>query len=111
MADTALGELENRSDLCLVRVSNAVSARALLRDLGIDLVLVCPDDSRPLGTIVDETRALQAGIPVLALCSDDVELTSDRGARLLGFLRLPVLPDVLNRSVDIALGLRSATAH
>jgi hypothetical protein len=99
--------LERRTDLCLLRVSTLDAARIALQDVAVDLVVVAP---------VTEAETLAAVLQsVKDLCPRTLVLTLGSGARLshgrtpptLAHLRASISPEILNRIVDIALGLRT----
>jgi len=108
--DDLLATLVRRTDLCLFRVTSLSAAAVTLRDLGVSLVLVCPEtESASVTAILEETEELRPGTPVLALRPRSGETPSAWKGRTIGVLRCPILPEVLSRTVDVALGLsRSA---
>ena len=109
--DDLLQTLVDRTDLCLLRVTNLNAAELALRDVAVSLVLVCPEtDPEAVTAILDRTEELRPGTPVLAFqpASGDPPLAW-RG-RIIGVLRAPILPDVLSRTVDVALGLSGLPA-
>jgi hypothetical protein len=93
--DELLEPLLRRPDLGLLRVATLDAARIALRDVAVKLVLVCPEtDVAAIASILDLSEALRPGTPVLLL-----------RARTIAVLRCPVFPEVLSRTVDVALGL------
>ena len=104
--DDLLETLVKRSDLVLLRVTDINGAEVALRDVAVSLVLVCPETEPALVTaILDRTDQLRPGTPVLALRPrGDSALPSWKG-RTIGVLRCPILPDVLSRTVDVALNM------
>ena len=104
--DDLLTELMKRRDLHLLRVATVEAAVVALRDLDVSLVLVCaetPVDS--IGALLGQIELLRPGIPVLAVRERSGEEPVAWRTRAVGVLRLPVLPDLLSRTVDVALGL------
>lgn len=95
-----------RVDLCLVRVATAAAAEIVLRDIAVRLVLVCPDTPADAVTaILDRANELRPGTSVLALRDRNGEPPLSWRGRTIAVLRAPVLPAVLDRTVDVALGL------
>jgi hypothetical protein len=95
-----------RPDLCLVRVATLAAAEIVLRDVAVKLVVVCPDTPGDAVTaILDGTNELRPGTPVLALRDRNGEHPLSWRGRTIAVLRVPVLPAVLDRTVDVALGL------
>jgi hypothetical protein len=69
---------------------------------------VCPETEAAWVTaILDKTDQLRPGTPVLALRPRSADSSPAWKGRTIGVLRCPILPDVLSRTVDVALGLRS----
>ena len=65
--DDLLGTLVDRTDLCLLRVTNLNAAERALRDVAVSLVLVCPEtDPEAVTAVLDSTEELRPGTPVLA---------------------------------------------
>jgi hypothetical protein len=106
--DDLLDPLVKRTDLCLLRVTNLNAAEIALRDVAVTLVLVCPETAAEAVTaILNKTAHLRPGTPVLALRPRGSESLPAWKGRTIGVLRCPILPDVLSRTVDVALGLRA----
>ncbi|HVV48040.1 MAG TPA: hypothetical protein VHO06_00110 [Polyangia bacterium] len=104
--DDLLDPLVKRADLILLRVTDINAAELALRDVAVSLVLVCPETEVACVTaVLDRIDRLRPRTPVLALRPRSGEpLTAWKG-RTIGVLRCPVLPEVLSRTVDVALGL------
>jgi hypothetical protein len=103
--DDLLAVVARRPDLHLLRVATLDTAAVALRDLSVALVLVCPET--PLA-IVEQLMTLAARarprIPLIALRARNApDLPSAN--RTVAVLRGPVLPEVLSRTIDVALGL------
>jgi len=110
--DDLLEPLLKRMDLCLLRVASLNAAEVALRDVAVSLVLVCPEtDSGEVTAILDKTDELRPGTPVLALRPRSGEHPPVWKGRMVGILRYPMLPDVLSRTVDVALGLGGLPAR
>jgi hypothetical protein len=99
--------LELRTDLCLLRVSTVGAARVALQDVAVDLVVIGPvTDPETLSAIVQSVQDLHPRTPVLALGAES-HLAQGRASPTLACLRGSVSPEILNRTVDVALGLRT----
>jgi hypothetical protein len=104
--DDLLESLVKRPDLVLLRVTDLNAAELALRDVAVSLVLVCPEtEAAWVSALLDKTDQLRPGTPVLALRPRSGDSLPAWKGRTIGVLRLPILPDVLSRTVDVALGL------
>jgi DNA-binding NtrC family response regulator len=109
--DDLLETLVRRSDLCLLRVTNLSAAEIALRDVAVSLVLICPEtETASVTAVLEKTEHLRPGTPVLALRPRSGEALPAWKGRTIGILRSPILPDLLSRTVDVALGLRTQPA-
>jgi hypothetical protein len=109
--DDLIDPLHLRADLCLLRVATLAAAEVALRDVGVSLAIVCPETSAGVVTaLLDAVAELRPGMPVLAIRARSGEPLPSWKARAVGVLRSPVVPDVLSRTVDVALGLRRKAA-
>jgi hypothetical protein len=106
--DELLRDLERRSDLCLLRVASISAARVVLQEVAVDLVLVgATADTEVFSTLLHDAQDLHPRTPILAVSSNETHLPQGGASPTLALLRSPVLPEVLNRTVDVALGLRA----
>jgi hypothetical protein len=104
--DDLLADLIKRRDLHLLRVATVGAAVVALRDLLVRLVIVCAETSNEsVGALLEQVDVLRPGIPVLAVRDREAEESAGWRTRGVGILRSPVLPEVLSRTVDVALGL------
>jgi hypothetical protein len=104
--DDLLAALVRRVDLCLLRVTDLKAAQVALRDVAVKLVLVCPEtEASTVTAVLNMTEKLRPGTPVLALRARDDTALPVWKDWTIGVLRCPVLPEVLSRTVDVALGL------
>jgi hypothetical protein len=107
--DDLLTELAVRPDLHLLRVMTVAAAVVALRDLEIRLVLTCTETAvEAIDELLQQVDRLRPGIPILALRERSGEVSARWKARGVGVLRAPLLPGVLSRTVDVALGLVEA---
>jgi hypothetical protein len=99
--------LERRTDLCVLRVLTVEAARIALQDLAVDLVVVGPvAEADALSEVLESTKDLRPRTPVLAL--SEPRPSQGRTSPTLAHLRGSVSPEILNRTVDVALGLRAS---
>jgi hypothetical protein len=109
--DDLLAPLVERADLCLLRVVGLNAAEIALRDVAVSLVLVCPEtDVESVTAILDRTDELRRGTPMLVLRPRGAEHPSAWKGRTVAVLHGPILSDVLNRTVDVVLGLGAQPA-
>jgi hypothetical protein len=112
--DELLAPLLRRPDVCLLRVATIAAAGVALRDVAVSLAIVCPETSAEQVTaLLDQVAALRPGTPVLAIRDRHGDPLRSWKARAVGVLWNPVTPEVLSRTVDVALGLprRTPTAQ
>jgi hypothetical protein len=104
--DDLLADLMKRRDLHLLRVATVEAAEVALRDLVVSLVIVCSETSmESIAALLGRIDLFRPGIPVLAVREGKGEERAAWRTRAVGILRSPVLPEVLSRTVDVALGL------
>jgi hypothetical protein len=109
--DDLLEALVKRIDLCLLRVTNVGAAEIALRNVAVSLVLVCPEtEAAAVTAILDRTEELRPGTPTLVLRPRRSASFPAWKGRTTGVLRCPILPEMLSRTVDVALGLRGRPA-
>lgn len=104
--DELLNGLVKRPDLSLIRVASADAASLALRDIPIALTIACPETPADVVTqVIALVGRSRRGTPFLAVrARQSVEPNSWRTGGI-GILRCPLLPDVLSRTVDVALGI------
>jgi hypothetical protein len=103
--DDLLAALVRRRDLHLLRVVTVDAAAVALRDLGVSLVLVCPQTAvEAINALLGQIDRLCPGVPVLAVRERQGEESPTWKSRAVGVLRSPLSPEVLSRTVDVALG-------
>jgi hypothetical protein len=109
--DDLLATLIARSDLCILRVAGLNAAEIALRDVAVSLVIACPEtEAAAVTSVIDLAGRLRPGTPVLALRSRSDELAPSWKGPTVGVLHGPILPAVLSRTVDVALGLGQPAA-
>jgi len=104
--DVLLESLLKRYDLDLIRVTTTNAARVALHDVAVSVVIVCPETpATAVTSILDAIGHLGLKTPVIVLRIAGTELSADWKRRTFAILRCPILPRVLSRTLDIALGL------
>jgi hypothetical protein len=108
-SDELFADLDRRQDLCLLRVATAEAAARAIEQMPVALLVACPATpaaaiDAALATLV---RARQR-TPVLALRARRAPEPAAWKAQGVAVLRLPLLPGVLSRSVDVVLGMSGA---
>jgi hypothetical protein len=104
--DDLLAELVGRPHLHILRVVTVEAAAVALRDVEVALALICPETGvASVYALLDEIDRWRPGIPVLAVRARLGEDGAAWKARGVGILRAPLMPQVLSRTVDVALGL------
>jgi hypothetical protein len=106
-SDELFADLSQREDLCLLRVSNAAAAGITIREMPVALVIACPEiPAAAIESVLAELRGVRAGTPVLAIRSRGAAEPPGWRDRGVGVLRMPLLPGVLAKSVDVVLGMK-----
>lgn len=109
--DELLATLIDRRDLCVLRVAGLNAAEIALRDVAVSLVIVCPEtEAATVTSVIDLVCRLRPGTPVIALRSRSDDFSPTWMGPSVGVLQGPILPGVLSRTVDVALGLRQPPA-
>jgi hypothetical protein len=107
--DDLLAELVGRPDLHMLRVVTLEAAAVALRDVEVSLALVCPETPvLTINALLEQIDRLRPGTPVLAVRDRNGDESPSWKTRAVGVLRAPLLPGVLGRSIDVALGFSSA---
>jgi hypothetical protein len=109
-SDELFADLSRREDLTLLRVPNASAASVALGEMPVALVVACPEvEAATVDLLLARIAAVRPGTPVLAIRGRKAAEPSAWKARGVGVLRMPLLPGVLGRSVDVVLGMRGGT--
>ena len=104
--DDLLEPLVKRADLVLLRVTDPNAAELALRDVAVRLVLICSEtEPASVTAVLDKIDQLRPGTPVLVFRPRSGDSHPPWKGRTIGVLRGPILPEVLSRTVDVALGL------
>jgi hypothetical protein len=105
-ADRLLAPLLCRSELAILRVATPEAALIALRGVAASLVMVCPgNDTAVVKAILTMVAELRPTTPVLLLRGPDDDVPAGGRGRRFAVLRCPVSPLVLERTIDVALGL------
>jgi hypothetical protein len=105
--DDLFAELSRRADLTLLRVATAAAASLAIRELPVALVVACPDTATAeIESVLSYRDAVRPGTPVLAIRARQESTPGAWSGRGVAVLRMPLLPDVLSRSVDVVLGMK-----
>lgn len=105
--DDLFAELSGRADLTLLRVATAAAAGLAIRELPVALVVACPDAAtEEIESVLSLRDAVRPGTPVLAIRARQAATPGAWSGRGVAVLRMPLLPDVLSRSVDVVLGMK-----
>lgn len=108
--DDVFAELSRRADVTLLRVATAAAASVAIRELPVALVVACPDTAASeIESVLSFRDAVRPGTPVLAVRGRQESTPGGWSARGVAVLRMPLLPDVLSRSVDVVLGMKQGT--
>jgi hypothetical protein len=108
-SDDLFADLDGRDDLCLLRVATAQAAARAIEEMPVALLVACPET--PIASIDSAVESLgraRPGTPVLALRARRAPEPAAWRARGVAVLRLPLLPGVLSRSIDVVLGMSGA---
>jgi DNA-binding NtrC family response regulator len=103
------GALAARSDFRIVYAATIAEALHVLRDRTVALVIAAPElPAAAVTELLAAKERLRPELPVLIVRNRQAEEPPgwERGG--VGVLRRPLLPEALDRSVDVVLGLRSA---
>lgn len=106
-AEELVDDLSRREDLCLLRVATAAAANVALREMPVALVVACPEiPPATIDSVLAHLDEVRPGTPVLAVRTRQAEEPAAWRERGVGVLRMPLLPGVLSRSVDVVLDMR-----
>lgn len=107
--DELFAGLEGREDLCLLRVATASAAARAIEEMPVALLVACPETAAAsIDAAAASLERARPGTPVLALRARRAPEHAAWKARGVAVLRLPLLPGVLSRTIDVVLGMRGA---
>ena len=108
-SDDLFADLDGREDLCLLRVATAAAAARAIEEMPVALLVACPETpAASIDSAVATLERRRPGTPVLALRARQAPEPAAWKARGVAVLRLPLLPGVLSRSIDVVLGMSGA---
>ncbi len=106
-SDDLFADLSQREDLCLLRVATPAAANRTIAEMPVALVIACPETATPaIESVLAHLDQLRPGTPVLAIRTRQAQEPAAWSQRNLAVLRIPLLPGVLSRSVDVVLGMK-----
>ena len=100
------GALEARSEFRIVYVATLAEALKVLRERSVALLVAAPE--LPAAAVTDILAAkerVRPALPVLVIRERQAEAAPGWERPGVGVLRRPLLPEALDRSVDVVLGL------
>ncbi len=108
-SEELFADLDGREDLCLLRVATAQAAARAIEEMPVALLVACPETpASSVDAVVAALERARPGTPVIALRARQAPEPAAWKARGVAVLRLPLLPGVLSRSIDVVLGMRGA---
>ncbi len=108
-SDDLFADLDGREDLCLLRVATPAAAARAIEERPVALLVACPDTPvASIDAVVATLERKRPGTPVLALRARQAPEPGAWKSRGVAVLRLPLLPGVLSRSIDVVLGMSGA---
>jgi len=108
-SEDLFADLDGRDDLCLLRVATPAAAARAIEEMPVALLVACPETTvASLDAVVASLERRRPGAPVLALRARQAPEPAAWRARGVAVLRLPLLPGVLSRSIDVVLGMSGA---
>jgi hypothetical protein len=103
-------ELQGRKDLHILFAATTAEAEKALREHAVSVLIASEEVSTDwVNELLGAMEKIRPGLPLLVLRRRQAEEPSSWTERGVGVLRCPLLPEALGRSVDIVLGLRSAS--
>lgn len=106
-SEDLLADLSQREDLCLLRVATPAAANRALDEMPVALVIACHETATAaIESVLAHLRQARAGTPVLAIRTRQAQEPAAWSERNVAVLRMPLLPGVLSRSVDVVLGMK-----
>jgi len=108
-SDELFADLDGREDLWLLRVATPAAAARAIEEVPVAMLVACPETpAAAIDAVVASLERSRPGTPVLALRARRAPEPAAWKARGVAVLRLPLLPGVLSRSIDVVLGMSGA---
>jgi DNA-binding NtrC family response regulator len=106
--DELFGALEARADFRVRYAATVAEAIALLEEHAVALLIAAPELSVDAVTaLLASKERVRPALPVLVIRNRQAEEPAAWERHGVGVLRRPLLPEALDRSVDVVLGLRN----
>jgi hypothetical protein len=106
-SDALVADLARREDLCLLRVATAAAANHTIQEMPVALVIACPATPvQAIDAVLAQIAARRRGTPVIAVRHRKSPERAAWVAQGVAVLRMPLVPGVLSRSVDVVLGMQ-----
>ncbi len=106
-SDDLFADLSQREDLCLLRVATPAAANRTIEEMPVALVVACPEmTAAAIDSVLVHLDQARPGTPVLAIRTRQAQEPAAWSLRNVAVLRMPLLPGVLSRSVDVVLGMK-----
>lgn len=107
-SDALLADLSAREDLCLLRVATAAAANHTIQEMPVALVIACAaTPAQAIDAVLAHVEARRPGTPVIAIRDRKSPERAAWAAHGVAVLRMPLVPGVLSRSVDVVLGMQA----
>lgn len=105
-SDELFADLSQREDLCLLRAATAAAANHAISEMPVALVIACPEmPAAAIESVLVHVGLARPGTPLLAIRTRQAQEPAGWPERGVAVLRVPLLPGVLSRSVDVVLGM------
>jgi DNA-binding NtrC family response regulator len=102
------GGLEARSDFRVLYAATVAEALQQLQDRPVALLIAAPEvPTAAITELLASRERVRPALPVLVIRNRQAEEPPGWERHGVGVLRRPLLPDALDRSVDVVLGLRN----
>lgn len=108
-SEELFADLGGREDLCVLRVATAAAATRAIEEMPVRLLVACPETPpAAIDAAVAAIARARPGTPAIALRERRAPEPAGWRARGVAVLRLPLLPGVLARAIDVVLGMSGA---
>ncbi len=100
--------LEARSDFRVLYAATVAEAVRELQDRSVALLIAAPEvPAAAVTELLASRERVRPALPVLVIRNRQAEEPAGWERQGVGVLRRPLLPEALDRSVDVVLGLRA----